>query len=169
MEALISACAAAESKQRAGSLVELLEALQQGGRGAAAEGALPHLAGLCATLASSFTDNNVKVSGGAAAVAEHLGGALPPGALRDGLATLVPPLAELLGNAKVRAQPLRAPALCPFARHPSPPPLPPARARPCTHHHSLTRTPTAPAARVPLGRRPRAAGAAAQLRRGGGL
>ena len=102
---LIDACTtASESKSRAEALSSLLEALQ---RGAVTEGG--PLAQLCATLASSITDNNVKVSGGAAAVAEHLGGSLPAGALRDGLSTLVPPLAELLGNAKVRGGGPRAP------------------------------------------------------------
>ena len=88
LSSLISACGSSESKSRAEALTSLLEALQQQNSRFVE---VPELAELCATLAASFVDNNVKVSGGAAAVAERLGGALAPGALRDSLSSFKVP------------------------------------------------------------------------------
>ena len=122
--ALLDGLAKPDSKSRSEALSSALDSL---GRGAAAAGGEPpaYLHELCAALAPSLADNNAKIATQAAGVVELLcaGGSLPEGAFRGALDTLVPPLTELLGNAKVR---------------PGRPPLP-LRCRRRTHAHTHTR------------------------------
>ena len=103
--ALLDGLAKADSKSRSEALSSALDSL---GKGAAAQGDPPtYLHELCAALAPSLGDNNAKIATQAAGVVELLcaGGGLPEGAFRAALDTLVPPLTELLGNAKVRLAP----------------------------------------------------------------
>jgi hypothetical protein len=101
--ALLEGLARPDSKSRSEALSAALDSL---GKGAAAQGDPPaYLHELCAALAPSLSDNNVKIATQAAGVVDLLcaGGGLPEGAFRSALDGLVPPLTELLGNAKVRA------------------------------------------------------------------
>ena len=101
--ALLEGLARPDSKSRSEALSVALDSL---GKGAAAQGDPPsYLHELCAALAPSLSDNNVKIATQAAGVVDLLcaGGGLPEGAFRSALDGLVPPLTELLGNAKVRA------------------------------------------------------------------
>jgi hypothetical protein len=105
MEALLERLRARESKSRVEALTELVEGVTASRFDAAAD-----LSALCGALAPCFADNNVQVAVRAASALEAIARAVPEGAMRPHADVLTPPLAELLGNAKVRFQPSRATA-----------------------------------------------------------
>ena len=89
-----------DSKGRSEALSVVLDGLQRGTFAVGDYGS--YLQELCSALLPCLADNKVKIATQAAGVVELLcGGGLPEGALRGSLDALVPPLTELLGNAKV--------------------------------------------------------------------
>ena len=120
-----------DSKGRAEALSVALDGLQRGTFAVGDYGS--YLQELCSALLPCLADNNVKIATQAAGVVELLcGGGLPEGALRGSLDALVPPLTELLGNAKVSGKCCTAIVLC-FSSCPLAP-----------HHHPLNGAHTHP-------------------------
>jgi len=100
-ETLLEGLSQPDSKSRSESLGVALEYLCKGG---AVGDYRSYLLELLCALSPCILDNNLKIATQAASIVETLCccGSLPEGSMRAELDTIVPPLTELLGNAKVR-------------------------------------------------------------------